>query len=284
VRIASWRYLAAGGAAAAIAVPFLVGAGSSRASHRATVSCGQALTASVTLTADLSCPGSHGLVADANGIVVNLNGHTLTGDGSHDGVLVDGHTGVTIENGIVDDFSNGVAVQGHSDGSKVVNLRVFGNGTGVFVGSTDKALVTKVTAVLNSVGLIIFSGTGVQVTANTVVESSTHGIELQDEAGLVASGNKSLNNTDNGFHVIGATTGSLTGNVADGNGANGFFVNPAVAGLGSGLVVSKNRAAFNGTFGIAAAAPGAIDGGGNVVQDNGTAAQCQDVACDEVSS
>jgi hypothetical protein len=57
---------------------------------------------------------------------------------------------------------------------------------------------------------------------------------------------------------------------------------PARSRVASGLTVSNNRAAFNGHYGIEGDAGGAIDGGGNLVQDNGNAAQCANIICHEV--
>ena len=44
--------------------------------------CGQTLTGSVTLTADLTCPTSHGLVL-GNNATLNCSGHTLKGSDQH---------------------------------------------------------------------------------------------------------------------------------------------------------------------------------------------------------
>ncbi len=66
--------------AALTLVAALAGAGSAAAnSSPSTVNCGDTLTHSVKLTADLTnCPGD-GLVIGANGITVDLNGHTIDG-------------------------------------------------------------------------------------------------------------------------------------------------------------------------------------------------------------
>ena len=44
-----------------------------------TVSCGQTLTKSVTLTADLQCSGLVGLILGAPKVTLNLNGHSIYG-------------------------------------------------------------------------------------------------------------------------------------------------------------------------------------------------------------
>src|SRR5215217_4952654 len=92
-------------------------AGQASASH---VSCGDTITADTTLDSDLvDCPGN-GIVIGADDVTLDLNGHTIDGDG----VLgcdelygcdfgVDntaGHDGVTIENGSIRDFATAVFV------------------------------------------------------------------------------------------------------------------------------------------------------------------------------
>src|SRR3954470_9606689 len=82
------------------------------------VSCGQTLTHSVKLANDLTnCP-SNGLVVGADDVTVDLNGHTIDGDGElvadcpFPGPACDagvqntgGYKGVTIEGGKVREFS-----------------------------------------------------------------------------------------------------------------------------------------------------------------------------------
>src|SRR5215217_3471983 len=75
-----------------------LGAGQASASH---VSCGDTITADTTLDGDLvDCP-SNGIVIGADDITVDLNGHTIDGDGELEdcpegepcdiGILSDGH-------------------------------------------------------------------------------------------------------------------------------------------------------------------------------------------------
>ncbi|MDF5757217.1 hypothetical protein [Spongiactinospora sp. TRM90649] len=71
------------------------------------VACGDVLTTSVTLTTDLMCPGA-GLTVDADDVVLDLNGHTVTGTGQGAGVTVDGNTGTVVKNGTIVGFTTGV--------------------------------------------------------------------------------------------------------------------------------------------------------------------------------
>ena len=122
--------------------------GPAEASH---VTCGQVVTASVTLDADLFCPNGDGLVLQGNGIVLRLNGHTIrgqletrtvaqpiaTGDdgqigtpytvryarGQFAGVRVRGTRNSVVGPGTVEQFAAGVVVQGGSSNA-VMNLTV----------------------------------------------------------------------------------------------------------------------------------------------------------------
>ncbi|GAB7189326.1 hypothetical protein NUM3379_00320 [Kineococcus sp. NUM-3379] len=82
-------------------------------SHTALLRCGDVVTASVRLAADLVCPDGRGLTVAADGVDVNLNGHTLTGAGTdgdweeHVGIRVDAED-VTIRNGRLRNWGVGV--------------------------------------------------------------------------------------------------------------------------------------------------------------------------------
>jgi hypothetical protein len=108
--------LAAAALALAIAPP---------AATAAPLSCGDTITHDTTLTADLlNCPGD-GLVIGADDITVDLNGHTIDGTVTQTsdcdqppfgvvGINNEDHDGVTIENGTVQQFANGVSGGGET--------------------------------------------------------------------------------------------------------------------------------------------------------------------------
>ncbi|HXW58113.1 MAG TPA: hypothetical protein VEJ23_01415, partial [Solirubrobacteraceae bacterium] len=73
--------------------------------------CGETVTTNVTLNTNLKCP-ENGLIVGANGITINLRGHTITGtgpsSGQYTGIDIDKQTGVTIKNGTVTGFYIGI--------------------------------------------------------------------------------------------------------------------------------------------------------------------------------
>ena len=99
------------------------------------ISCGTVLTHDTTLGNDLlDCPGN-GLVIGADGITVDLGGHTISGRllstiGDLDQVGVDnsaGHDDVTIRNGAINEFARGGVHLVGADRNSVSGLSMFLN-------------------------------------------------------------------------------------------------------------------------------------------------------------
>jgi parallel beta-helix repeat protein len=89
-------------------------AGDAAASH---VSCGDTITADTTLDSDLmDCPGD-GIVIGADGITLDLGGHTIDGadpNQTNHGIFGYPRSGVTITNGSVYEFWTGIELVGGS--------------------------------------------------------------------------------------------------------------------------------------------------------------------------
>ena len=88
----------------------------------AVVQCGQVVTSSVVVLNDLSECLEHGLVVGADGITIDLGGHTLDGVGLGAGVLNAGFDDVTITNGTLSGFDFGVLLTAGA-GNNVVTGR-----------------------------------------------------------------------------------------------------------------------------------------------------------------
>jgi hypothetical protein len=163
------------------------------------VQCGQTLTHSVKLTKDLvNCPGD-GLVIGADGITVDLNGHTVDGVVTQTdcpqgppqpgaGILNHGaYDGVTIKNGSVRQFNNGVAAgsdtSGMSDG-RAHHLTVRDNRFGgISLGSGAGAAATAD----NRIDHNLVSGTscGPGIKLNTGQANLITDNRVKDSAGIV---------------------------------------------------------------------------------------------------
>lgn len=93
------------------------------------VACGQTITTDTRLDADLSCPPETeiGIIIGASNITLDLGGHMLSGYAPvgkvNRGIVADNVSGVTIKNGTVAEFSEGVDVF-NSQGFTVENLTI----------------------------------------------------------------------------------------------------------------------------------------------------------------
>src|SRR3954453_22537414 len=105
-------------AVAALAVP--------AAASGAQPACGATLTNDVKLNADLDCSGYNGdaLMIGKQGVTVDLNGHTLTGPGAHEGIVdySTGYDNVFVKNGTVESFQYGVDLE-YTTGSRILNVK-----------------------------------------------------------------------------------------------------------------------------------------------------------------
>ena len=90
-----------------IIVQFTIG---TPAQSKADFTCGQTITEDPVFTENLSCPpgtGS-GIIIGASDITLDLGGYTLSGYSPGTGVLAAGYEGITIRNGTIDGFNDGV--------------------------------------------------------------------------------------------------------------------------------------------------------------------------------
>lgn len=80
-----------------------------RAAVAAQPSCGDVIVADTVLEENLDCPPfTHGLIIGANGITVDLNGFAISGARAGVGIFNIGYKGVTLKNGAISGFRDGV--------------------------------------------------------------------------------------------------------------------------------------------------------------------------------
>lgn len=89
------------------------------------VQCGDTITSNIKLSADLHCNGP-GLIVKAQNVVLNLNGHSITGSGTSTGVSVVKQANVRIRNGRISNFDLGVFFA-ESTGGELADLRITDN-------------------------------------------------------------------------------------------------------------------------------------------------------------
>jgi parallel beta-helix repeat protein len=141
------------------------------AQARAPLSCGTRITADTTLHADLvDCPNA-GIVIGADDITLDLNGHTIDGDGRPVSSCPDdhgcdlgvdnstGHRGLTVTGGSVRQFAVGVLV-----GQGAVHNRL-----------------KEVTASVNSdFGIVVIQSTGTVIEGGAMTDNGTSGLLVAD--------------------------------------------------------------------------------------------------------
>jgi parallel beta-helix repeat protein len=225
--------------------------------HGDDVECGARITADTELHKNLvNCPGN-GIVIGADGIELDLNGHTIDGDGElgcTEFYACDfgidntaGHHGVTIEDGSIRDFATAVFVFGGSH-NRLHRLSASHNILG---------------------GMLLIASQGTRIERNSI---SANGLAT-DQAGLIAfdSGeirierNSVFDNGDIGMFLVGLGDSRVEQNRVSGNPEAGMLFD------GDGNDVSRNRVSHNGD-GIG------FTGDGNTIAGNhvSNAAGCPD--------
>lgn len=197
--------------------------------------CGATIGENLKLDRDLTCAGI-GLIVGADGIKIDLNGHTITGSGIDAGISVTGRTNISIVGGTVRNFTAGVRVNNSTDiVVKGNNLRENADGVDCqagCVGNTIKEnefwdnrargimlrgnsrdnVVKENTFSGNRVGILVFGGVENMVKENFVTASGLAGIRIN----VIATGNLIMENTVTsnpaGVEFSVTPTGSATGN------------------------------------------------------------------------
>jgi hypothetical protein len=110
--------------------------------------CGAEISRDTVLDADLVCERGPAFVIVADGVTLDLGGHTVTGGREGPGVVLRGVTGSTVRNGTIQRFEAGVAVQGGA-GNRIEELTVQDNlgdpdgdfGDGIVINDSQRNVV-----------------------------------------------------------------------------------------------------------------------------------------------
>src|SRR4051812_8263432 len=219
----------------------LVLGASSAGARTPVLQCGATLTKSATLTADLlRCPGT-ALVIGADGITVNLGGHTISGTNATggEGIANDGHAGVRIiGSGKITDFRlNGVGMR-KAPKSVVRGLTIRRIGAGGAEGEPVSA------------GIAIVDSPGSQVEGNAVLNEveayQSDGADVLNSPGSLVRGNTLSRNSWNGLVLIASPNSRVIRNELNANGNNGTELN----GGSDSVLFSGNSADSNKASGI----------------------------------
>jgi parallel beta-helix repeat protein len=243
-----------------VAAGVVCGCAAEAAGPPQTVACGATLTASTTLANDLvDCPGT-GLVIGADGITVDLAGHTISGTNAAggEGIASDGRSDVRIVGGRITGFRlNGVGIRGGS-GNVVRGVTVRAVGAG---GKENEPV---------SAGIAISHSPRSRVVGNDVSNDvkafQSDGVDVLDSPGSLVARNRLARNSWNGLVLINSARSRIAGNALDGNQNNGTEVN----GASDATVVVANRARGNAQFGVVVGSARHVRVVGNAAARNDT--------------
>ena len=213
------------------------------------IACGDTITADTMLDRDLTdCP-SNGIVIGADGITLDLNGHTISGDGKpvrrcprkepcDIGVFNDRHSGVTVRNGSLRGFGVGVLIGGVR-GNRLVKLSSSRNQYfGYVIADSSRSVIRDSSATDNprpdGDGLGVFSSHDLRIVGNEFRRNGQIGIHIEKSTGNLIKRNEFVDNGDFGVFI------QADGNQVRGNrcirGGAGILVGP-----GSRNVIAGNR-------------------------------------------
>ena len=227
--------------------------------------CGSTLTTDTTLIADLSCTGT-ALHIGADDITVDLNGHTISGDGVtfSTGIRNAGRNNVTIENGTITGFARALHLLGASENT-IRAITADGNFfSGIFLEAganrnriVDCVVINNGSPARPGNGITINSSNGNVVTRTLAAGNHTQGIFVGGGADTPASfdtqilNNTAHDNVSNGIGFLGGSGHAVTGNVSMNNGAHGIsFSSRPVPGIVTNSAITGNTVSGNALFGI----------------------------------
>jgi parallel beta-helix repeat protein len=242
------------------------------------------IDSNTTLTEDYT--GS--IVIDADNVTLDCAGWRVIGTNDSDGIVVDGHSGVSVRNCVVEHFVYGIAVRNSSAGLLEHN-EVRSNGlSGIEVAGSADVVVRQNTMHENGFDAgysgidVEYGSSNVVVSGNTswgnagngfytyqssnlvfdnnVAFSNSQGFDLDLEVtDSTFSANRAMNNGGHGFTAVLSDDNRFIGNVVSGNGGAGFRVHRS-----SGNVLRSNDVRGNAADGIWLDAESDY----NVVRDN----------------
>ncbi|MEU9331831.1 right-handed parallel beta-helix repeat-containing protein [Streptomyces sp. NPDC048290] len=190
------------------------------------LSCGQTVTTSVVLGADLlDCPGD-GLIVGAHGITIDLAGHTVDGVGLGTGIRNDGfdHTTVTNSAGTpaqVQEFDHGVRLDPGTSGAVVERLTLqFNEWAGVALDDADTGNHVRNNTITRQSqrGITVTGGSSDNTIAdNTVTANQGEGIYVENSTGNRIERNSVTDSGDTALILDGSSGNTLLSNTVSGS-------------------------------------------------------------------
>src|SRR6476469_74982 len=205
----------------------------------ASLSCGQVITTSVKLSANLDC-ASDGLLVQGDNIVIDLNGHSIVGPGasaSKIGISVAANDAVEIDGpGSITGFQAGVLISGGNN--DVINGVSFdGNQIAVFLTGTKGADIENNMITNNQIGMAAHSASKTTFKTNVLTKNDLAGVTLVNSGDNKIDTNI-IKESKNGIFNDAQSVGNqiTTNTVMDNSGVD--------LNNGNGLPINVNDATF----------------------------------------
>jgi parallel beta-helix repeat protein len=252
------------------------------------LSCGDDVFTNVTLSANITgCTSSNGLVIAADNVTLNLNGFTISGGppvGGYpgwSGIDTEGHSGLTIKNGTVSGFTNGVCAcyENSGTGPTITHITATGNSqAGILLYDDGSgAVVTNDTASNNTGdgtfpgdGIVVYGESGAVVTNDTASNNTGNGIQIDYSSGTVVA-NDITNGNQWGIYNFSSSSTNVSSSTANANTADGMYSGSPTT------TFNKTTTNYNGGHGINATIGDTAIGA--KARGNQTPPDCVNVTC-----
>ena len=243
-----------------LAFPLASAASGGALAQTAPLSCGDTITVDATLDRDLRDCANNGIVIGADDITLDLNGHTISGDGKpfkacsereicDVGVLNDGHDGVTVRKGAVGQFDSGVLV-GRARENRVLDISSSQNTSFGFVVFRSAQILVRGGSGSRNIapegdGMGLFESHDVRIVDNEFRRNPGPGIHVQASTDILIKGNL-ISHSSPGILLGGeeradrADRNQVRGNHFVGNAAG------VLLGRGNRNVIARNRFSRDG--------------------------------------
>jgi parallel beta-helix repeat protein len=239
--------------AGALAAAFTLSGSQAFGSGTTPIACSMSVTTSIKAGNDLTNCVT-GLIIGADGVTLDLNGHTIDGQSVNNGVDTNGHANVIVENGTITEFSDGIYVAPGSAKNTIVNITaktnsgkafdVHANGTqikksyavacGINV-VAGNVLLSKISVAGSPADGIFIDGNTNTVEGSVIAGSAGNGIDATG-SGQTFTNNRITNTTGNdGIVVFSAAGTTVIDNVIGDSAGNGIDI------TGGSLKIAGNR-------------------------------------------
>lgn len=212
------------------------------------LACGSFVTTSTTLKSDVGPCSNNGLVVSGDNIILDCNGHSITGtSGSNDGILLVGF-GDTIKNCVVSGFRGAAFALSASSNLLVNNDAENNDGSGFSLSSSNFNQLKNNAAVNNGVGFLFTSSDKNNLTNNVAKQNLDGGYAVTYYSSFnIFDNNRAQDNTGSSGFVVRyySVDNSFNNNKADGNAGNGYVVEE----FSSFNTFTANKAVNNGLYG-----------------------------------